>query len=31
MGMIRKLEQHFGRKIEKLDASNIDEIEKIDN
>lgn len=29
MGMVRKLEQHFGRKIEKLDATNVDEIEKI--
>ncbi|KAK4336524.1 hypothetical protein RND71_044240 [Anisodus tanguticus] len=29
MGMIRKLEDHFGRKIVKLDAFNVDEIEKI--
>lgn len=29
MGFIRQLEQHFGRKIEELDATNVDEIEKI--
>lgn len=29
MNMIRKIEQHFGRKINKLDTTDIDEIEKI--
>ena len=27
--MIRKLEEHFGKKIKKLDASDVEEIEKI--
>ncbi|RWS08589.1 DEAD-box helicase Dbp80-like isoform X1 [Dinothrombium tinctorium] len=29
MAMIRKLESHFGRKIYRLDATDVDEIEKI--
>ncbi len=29
MGFIKDLEKHFGRKISKLDATDIDEIEKI--
>lgn len=29
MGFIRKLEEHFGRKIVKLDAFNVEEIERI--
>lgn len=28
-GFIKDLEQHFGRKIDKLDATDIEEIEKI--
>jgi len=29
IGMVKKIEKHFGRKIMKLDATDVDEIEKI--
>jgi len=30
MEMVKKLEEHFGRKIKLLDATNVDEIEKLE-